>query len=334
MYTISADVVIVHLLLAVVLFFVVNWLGRHSLSSGYHSISLLEKVDEAPAFNFVFRVSTPLVYLAISAALLYAVGLDRYVRNFCAVVILYFAVRWLYNIVAGRGRLLNWPLQVATAAFTIGCAYVLDRKVLSIRGTLLPDAHSVNSSLWVLVIIYVYTVVNRVPFTHIGAAKRRHDYILRRYYTLHAAFAREVSSVAQSATEEALVYAVLIYETFNRPYLYRVIERWLLFPVGLSKTIGPMQVATKTPQSEAVSVREGATMLLQAFRRGLMAAEINVPKWLKDDEVRRGEYVQLAAIRSATQEYNIRGDYADEIESVYKEIAHEVRPSALPTSTG
>ena len=73
----QADIVAVQLLLATILFFVTNWLGRHSISSGYHLLSLLETVDEAPAFNFVFRVATPLVYIAITAACLYAVGFDR-----------------------------------------------------------------------------------------------------------------------------------------------------------------------------------------------------------------------------------------------------------------
>ena len=54
MYFMSGDVVCVQVLLATILFFVANWLGSQSVSAGYHSISLLESVDEAPVFNFEF----------------------------------------------------------------------------------------------------------------------------------------------------------------------------------------------------------------------------------------------------------------------------------------
>jgi hypothetical protein len=327
MPAISGDVVFIHLLLAATLFFAANWLGRHSILSGYHLISLLENVDEAPAFNFVFRVATPLTYLAITAAFLYGMGLDRYVKDFYLVVVYYFAIRWLYNIVIGRVLLLNWPLQIATAAFTVACAYFLYHKVLAIRGTLLPDARSLNSNLWVLIVIYVYTVLNGVPFGHPGAAKRRDGYILRRYRTLHEDFAPEVSAVAQSPVEEALVYAVLIYETFNRPYAYRLIERWILFPLGRSRTLGPMQVETQAVKSDPVSVREGATKLLEAFRRGLQVAEGSAPKWLANDEAGRRRYVRA----QAAHEYNIRSDYAGEIQSVYEVLVRQVFQSALPT---
>ncbi len=155
---------------------------------------------------------------------------------------------------------------------------------------------------------------------------------MHRYRTLHEAFATEISSVAGSPVEEALVYAVLIYETFNRPYVYRVIERRILFPLGRSKTLGPMQVETQTVKSDPVSVREGATKLLDAFRRSLPATEARMSERLRDwREVDRRRYVEEEAIRSAAQDYNIRSDYADEINSVYKVLVRQAYRSALPT---
>ncbi len=315
------DVVAVQVLLAVVLFFLANWLGRHSISSGYHAISLLETVDEAPAFNFVFRAATPLVYIAIVAALLYGAGLDRYVQRFYAVVIYYFGVRWLYNILVGRGRLLNWPLQIATAGFTVGCAFLLNQKVLASRGTLLPDPQGLNSNIWLVIIIYVFTVLNRVPIAHPGAAKRRQRYLLRRLRALKAGFGAEISPLARTSTEEALVYSVLIYETFNRPRIYQAIERRILFPVGLSKTLGPMQVEAGTAVSDRASVREGATKLLEAFRRHLAAAEAGLRG--VTDPAAKTRYAESMAIQGASHEYNIRGDYPSQVESIYRALIAE-----------
>lgn len=58
---------------------------------------------------------------------------------------------------------------------------------------------------------------------------------------------------------ELVAYAVLIYETFNRPGMARAIEH-ALFPWH-SRTIGPMQVHTGTRLSDEQSVRLGIKKL-------------------------------------------------------------------------
>ena len=93
------DILAFQFLLAVLLFFVVNWIGGHSIASGYHQLSVFKQVDEAPAFNLVFRVVAPLVYLVITASLLYTVGLDDLVVGFYRVAVYYVAFRWFFNIV-------------------------------------------------------------------------------------------------------------------------------------------------------------------------------------------------------------------------------------------
>ena len=60
-----------HILLAALLFLLVNWIGKHSIAAGYTQLSLFAKADEAPAFNVVFRALAPTVFLILSASLLY-----------------------------------------------------------------------------------------------------------------------------------------------------------------------------------------------------------------------------------------------------------------------
>ena len=44
-------VLILHILLAILLFFIVNWLGAHSSPMGYMQLSLGMQDDTSPAFN-------------------------------------------------------------------------------------------------------------------------------------------------------------------------------------------------------------------------------------------------------------------------------------------
>ncbi len=51
----SADIVFIQFCLGIVLFFLINWIGKHSYSIGYMQISIFVKTEEAPALNFLIR---------------------------------------------------------------------------------------------------------------------------------------------------------------------------------------------------------------------------------------------------------------------------------------
>src|SRR5438105_2644614 len=107
---------LVHSLLAILLFFVVNWIGGHTISAGYHQLTLFGQVDEAPAFNTLFRVLAPIVFLLVTASIWYGLGLDLFVDNYWRVVVYYVLFRWLFNLALGRISLLGWVRQVVIAA--------------------------------------------------------------------------------------------------------------------------------------------------------------------------------------------------------------------------
>jgi hypothetical protein len=66
---------------AACLFFLVNFLGRHSRGQGYEILSRINQPEEAAGFNFVFRVVTPIVFLIVVSTFLYSLGLDHLTTN-------------------------------------------------------------------------------------------------------------------------------------------------------------------------------------------------------------------------------------------------------------
>src|SRR5690242_4422763 len=179
-----AGTIVVQLLLAVILFFLVNWIGRHSLSSGYISLSLFAKADEAPAFNLLFRVATPVVYLILTASLLYTLRLDSLVHAFYMVAVYYVAFRWAFNIVTGRGRLLNWTSQIIVGLATCSVSYFLYVTVLSKRHSLLPDFESIGNELWIIVLVFLYQAANRITLPAAGTVRRKELYLEHRFRAL------------------------------------------------------------------------------------------------------------------------------------------------------
>ena len=55
--------VIIYPILAIALFFISNWLGKHSYSLGYHKIDFIVDREDSAAFNFSLKVLTPAIFI-------------------------------------------------------------------------------------------------------------------------------------------------------------------------------------------------------------------------------------------------------------------------------
>lgn len=63
-----------HLVLAIILFLLVNWIGRHAIDFGYVSTSLFEEPNESVALNFFIRALSPAVFIILVSSAAVAVG--------------------------------------------------------------------------------------------------------------------------------------------------------------------------------------------------------------------------------------------------------------------
>ena len=72
-------VIVIHLLLAIILFYLVNWIGAKSrpLDFGYVQMSVGLQDDTAPLFNYFFKVLAPVIFMILVAALFQWLGLEQ-----------------------------------------------------------------------------------------------------------------------------------------------------------------------------------------------------------------------------------------------------------------
>jgi hypothetical protein len=332
----ATSLTVVQIGLAIVLFFVVNWLGSHAVRAGYLQLSLFSKADEAPVFNFLFRVLAPVIYLFIVASVLYTLELDAWVIDLYRVTIYYVVFRWLFNVATERARLMNWLNQAAIAAFTIGLSYFAYDRIIRYRTNILPDLGTVANELWLAIALFLYTTINGIKVMPFAAERRRKAYIRHRINQFRGWFGDIIEAEAGSRNLEALAYSVLIYETFNRPTITRVLESRVLFPLGIGKTLGVMQVRTDKRISDEESVERGVKQLRRDFERAYSKA---LPRYRAQylfaaPESETSEYAQYAARDAAEQmalrKYNIRSDYASEVMQVKDIIVSEFYPDLLP----
>lgn len=258
--------IIVHIALAILLFFLVNWIGKHSISIGYIEITIFSQNEDSPAFNFLIRVLSPQVFLIVVASILYGFNADYLVKDIYLVNVYYIAFRLLASIALGRLLLLNWYKQILYWIAIISLSYVLYIKVIQYKKNILPDLSTLSNELWIVILVFIYQVMNNLDFSSAKAAERQEKYIHKNYDFLKKKYGSIIHSITQNEALDIIVYAILIYEDFNRPRIVRWIEYVAFFLSTKPKTLGIMQFRTNNYIGDSESVRLGTQKIFNKFQ--------------------------------------------------------------------
>ncbi len=262
------EILLFRIVLAVLLFFLINWVGSQSYSKGYIQLSMVLKSDEAPLFNFMLRFLSPIVYIIIVSTILYVLKLDKYTKNIYWVNVVYLSFRLLFNLVRGRGLLLNWSKEILYWVTVIPASIFIYKDVIKIKQNLLPNFQTISNELWLIIFFFLYEMFNRTSLPSAQTEKRKKRYICNRYKKYNKKFGDLVDKKAENSQLKSLIYAIIIYEDFNRPKIVRIIEN-ILFFFGLSKTLGIMQVKTAQSISDEDSVKEGVDKIIKDYQEVL-----------------------------------------------------------------
>jgi hypothetical protein len=324
----TLDVFLFHLGLAIVMFFVVNWLGKQSISLGYIHLSVFAREDPAPAFNFTLRVLAPVVFLVLVSVALYVAHLDRFVGNIFLVVIYYFAIRLLFNALSERWRLLNWMSLSPQIIVTIALSWLSYSYLIQKRNVLFPNLDTIGNEVWLAIAVFLYVLLNRVRTARTGTEQRKKAYLRHRYTKFEGLYGSVVRKHTSNCKLEALVFAVMILEAFNRPKLYRLIER-ALFPIGGAKSLGIMQTKAEENISDLESVDLGTAKIVSDHAEALAELKISPV----EDKMRGmmgperfADHLENRVIHQTLVKYNYSGDYAREIEELHGIILREFYP--------
>lgn len=311
------ETVIIQFGLGVLLFFIINWIGKHSYSIGYMSISVFAKVEEAPAFNYLIRVLTPTVYLIISASVLYSLKLDNYVDRFYLVSLYYIIFRLSFNLLTGRGLLLNWYRQLFYWVSILVISYFAYSKLIISRENLLPDFTTIANELWIIILIFLFHVTNNVRLSTNGTIKRKEKYLIAMVNKFKSKYGHIVDEKVSNEHIKALVYAILVIENFNRPRLARWVEYVRYFIFRKPHTLGIMQYYTPKYISDIESIELGIEKINSVYRTSI-ADFYNGQK-----QEYYGEWTLQTELAGA---YNTGSQYSEDVREMWDEIMIKFYP--------
>lgn len=320
-------IVLTHFALATILFFIVNWIGARAISVGYMQLNVVIQEDTAPAFNFLFKVIAPVVFIVLCAVFFEALDLNYFKTNIYFVVIFYWIIRILWVLCSSRGMLMNWVEQIVYWGVSIGLSlwvYSLMENVTQI----LPDPRSLLDQLWILIIVFLYSILNKVEFSRSGTIKRKNNYINSRYKTFRKKYNAIIHEFFQNDFYEALTYSIMIYEDFNRPIVVRWVEYLRFWIMRKPHTLGIMQVTT----NKYINDKESIVLAMQKISldnddvmeryTDSPSPDINHVAFLIAAKYNPGDYSYASEVREIFEQ--IASTFYGSMPDSYEEIKHIV----------
>ncbi|MCB9202347.1 MAG: hypothetical protein H6604_04770 [Flavobacteriales bacterium] len=229
--------------LGIILFFIINWIGKNSFSIGYMQMSLFYKEEEAPAYNYLLRVFAPIVFLIIVSTILYKFGLDYLTENIYLVSVYYVLFRVFFNLfINNRFLLINWKRVLFNSLSIILGSYLVYEYLIKHKINIIPDFNTISNELWIIIIIFIYQILNKIQFSKEGSIQRKNKYLNNRFIKFKNLYEDIIVEKVKYPELKNLIYSIMIFEDFNRPKVIRQLERLSNKITKEPHTIGIMQI--------------------------------------------------------------------------------------------
>ena len=288
---------------AVVLAVFINLFGKASKKLGYVNLSDIQ-AEGFLGYNLVFRVLAPSVYIAFLSVFLYFIGVEELVKNIWLISLWYTLLSIFILLSLGRFPLINKPLYFSIQGVAVVISFLL-YKISFSHGlqAILPDASNFRTELWVILLIFFYSVLNSYEPTPSKYYERKEKYIKSLYTSLSGRYKRFLQNeIKADPFLEKLFFSIMIVEVINRNSSLRFVER-ILHPLGLIKTTGVMQVKSDKSLSDEESMQTAQAKIKESYN--------------KHKDTTEGNY-DLA--RRIIEDYNGGSLYLDAVTSIYSSI--------------
>lgn len=293
-----------HIALAVILFFLVNWIGEHAIDFGYRSTSLFEEPNESIALNFFIRALSPAVFIILFSSAAVAAGYPELRLGILKVVVLYYVVRAFVIFLLNRQRLINWPSFFGHALFGVAFAALAYQHLILPNRSLLPDLETAGNELWLALLAFLYAVANKITLSGSPGTRRRNTFVQSHYSEARSRFGKHIESKTSDELFQLIAYSILVYEDYCRPPAIRFLERLAVWKE--KRTTGIMQVSAPKALTDVESVEAGLKILLASWEKH--ASE---------------EYLSLR-VRSTISDYNKDDYYIEHVDDVMRLLAKRI----------
>ena len=220
-----------------------------------------------------------------------------------------------------RGLLLNWSRQFLYWITIVVISFFIYQKFIKVKANILPDFTTLANELWIIILIFIFQIANNLRFSQEETYKRKDNYLKNRYLHFKRNYGQLIKDLTNNEMLESIVYAVIIYEDFNRPKIARWIENLKFTVTKKPHTLGVMQVRSDRLLSDFESVQLGSEKIVEAYKK-------YIEKLVEKNE----SFSECAAIHSIIEDYNTGSSYNSEVSELadiikntfYKDTAYSL----------
>lgn len=302
--TYSLASAIIHLALAFIFFFYINWVGSYAKPLGYMQLSVIEKDDTYPMFNLLFKVLAPVVMMVIVGAVCQKAQWSIVTTNMYFIVVDYWIVRVSYIVAFSKATLTDWKIQIIYIVTSVLLSIFIYYSILSNVDSILPSAESLRDQLWICIILFLYSILNKLEVSRDSTILRKERYIKEKYSSFQKKYSCIVNVRCPNMYFRILLYSLMIYENFNRPPLARKVEHLYSFFSKKKHTYGIMQVTHDGYIDDETSVM----LAIEKIKCDYESIVI-------DDDVRLLNIIGLIVAK-----YNGGEQYNEEVEGIFRKI--------------
>lgn len=311
----NLTIFLIHLVAGFIMFVIINWIGEKSVSVGYMQMSIVVEEESYPAFNFLFKAIAPVIIMILFVAIAQAVHFGSFTVNCYLVVVYYWVIRVCVVILYGRGSLTNWVTQffywISSIWLSINIYKLIDKV-----DKILPDPESLRDEMWILIILFLYSTFNKMTFGRTGTIRRKEKYLNKTYTHLKSKYDKIISKECKDYFFVQVVYAIMIYEDFNRPKIVRWIEYVHFWITKKPHTLGIMQVTS----SKWINDEESISL---AINKIITDGETTIQEFAKNKERFSLEII----VAKIAGKYNKDDDYVYEVGQIFISISNKKKAS-------
>lgn len=194
----------------------------------------------------------PTIYIIIVATLI-----PQIKQNIYLIVIFEIFIRNFYitNITANQkdysiNVILDSIISSALAIFTYN--YFISKVI-----TLIPDPESIKAIVWILVIIYLFSLYKKTDQENIPVKEEKNKQIKKEYIIMqYAKFKNKYFNIVNSKKQmiNKMLYSIMIYENTNNPIISRKLEEYIGSITKTETKYGIMRVKSYSHLTDEESI--------------------------------------------------------------------------------
>ncbi len=281
-----------NVLLALALFLLNGQLGKlqHGISEPlfeYGKFSFMPTSEQSFAGNFFQKIINPAVFLAVAAALTQHYLTSDYVESLWLLIPVFWLCRLIYMI--GRNVFVFLNLKYEMIAFVLSLAlgegvFFCIIKPLLIEGEQIwISSAALRDALWYAILVYLAKTAWEIMKKSFGEEniypyERRSKIVMKRYDKFSMKYSNDVLASLSNHPQDSMtvetreqiirvIYAIMIYEDYNRPFGVRLAE-WTMkatFFRWRTMSLGIMQVRTDRLISSRESIKLSVPPIINSF---------------------------------------------------------------------